>query len=92
MSKPTDMPATIEAIEAAPPPSGPEFGCIGVMRDDAELLDEVVAHAMRSRQLQAWRPSDEDFAALEAIAAATNRTLPDVLDEAVRLLRLHRKA
>jgi hypothetical protein len=67
----------------------PEFGCLGATREDADLLDQVVAEAMRSRQLQAWRPSDEDFAALEAIAAATNRTVPDVLNEAILLLRLH---
>jgi hypothetical protein len=74
------------------PPAAPEFGCLGAMREDADLLDQVVAEAMRIRQLQARRPSDEDFAALEAIAAATNRTVPDVLNEAILLLRLHSNA
>ena len=63
-----------------------DLGSLGALQEDAELLDEIVADAMRQRQVAAWRPRPEDFAALEAIATATNRTLYDVLDEAVRLL------
>jgi len=61
-------------------------GLLGSMREDAEILDQIVADAMRSRQIQAWHPSQEDFEALEAIAAKTNRPLQNVLNEAVRLL------
>jgi hypothetical protein len=64
--------------------AGPDL--LGAMREDAALLDEIVADAMRQRQIEAWRPRQEDFAALEAIATATNRSIQDVLDEAVRLL------
>jgi isopentenyl phosphate kinase len=63
-----------------------DLGSLGALREDAELLDQIVADAMRQRQISAWRPRPEDFAALEAIAVATNRTIYDVLDEAVRLL------
>lgn len=51
--------------------SGSESGCLGSMREDAELLDAIVEDAMRRRRLQAWCPRHEDFAALEAIAEET---------------------
>lgn len=60
------------------------IGSIGAMREDAELLDEIVADAMRQRQIQAWHPSPDDFAALEAIANTTGKTVQDVLNDAVR--------
>ena len=34
-------------------PSG--LGSIGAMRDDAELLDQAVAHAMKVREERPWR-------------------------------------
>src|SRR5689334_8114137 len=63
-----------------------ESGFLGSMREDAELLDEIVEDAMRRRRLQAWRPRSEDFAALEAISEETGRPLNDLLDEALHLL------
>jgi hypothetical protein len=59
------------------------------MREDAELLDVIVADAMRRRRLQAWCPNSEDFAALETLAEETGRSLNELLDEALHLL-LHR--
>ena len=56
------------------------------MRDDAELMDEIVEDAMRRRQVSAWLPSKEDFAALEEMAEETGRPLHALLDEALRLL------
>jgi hypothetical protein len=56
------------------------------MQEDAELLDAIVEDAMRQRRLQTWRPRSEDFAALEAIAEETGRSLNDLLDEALHLL------
>ncbi len=70
--------ATAEAM------TGQDSGLIGSMRDSAELLDEIVADAMIDRQIQAWRPSRKDFAALEAFAAGTGCSLPDLLNEALR--------
>ena len=61
-------------------------GSIGAMRDFAEELDAIVEDAMRTRRLQAWRPSPEDFAVLESITAATGKPLEALLDDALRLL------
>jgi putative addiction module CopG family antidote len=33
----------------------PGLGSIGVIRDDAELLDQAVEHAMRVREERPWR-------------------------------------
>jgi hypothetical protein len=63
-----------------------ESGFLGSMREDAELLDEIVEDAMRRRRLQAWCPSPADFAALESIAEETGRSLNELLDEALHLL------
>ena len=38
---------------AATPSSG--LGSIGAMRDDAELLDQAVEHAMKVREERPWR-------------------------------------
>jgi hypothetical protein len=76
------------ALSAA---AGTDSGSIGAMREDAELLDAIVADAMRKRRLQAWCPRPDDFAALEAMAEETGRSLNDLLDEALRLL-LERRA
>jgi hypothetical protein len=54
-----------------------EPGLVGSMRQDAELLDAILEDAMRPRRLQAWSPPPEDFAALEAMAAKTGRSLND---------------
>lgn len=59
---------------------------IGSMREDADLLDEIVKDAMRTRQLQAWRPSAEKFDILESMIVETDRPLVALLDEALRLL------
>src|SRR5262249_23210697 len=66
--------------------AGTESGLIGATREDAELLDAIVEEAMRKRRLQAWCPSPEDFAALEATAEETGRSLNELLDQALRLL------
>ncbi len=38
-------------IDASQPP----FGFIGALRDDAELLDQAVEHALNVREERAWR-------------------------------------
>jgi hypothetical protein len=48
-------------------------------------LDKIAEDAMRDRRMQAWRPSPEDFAALESISAATGQSLNALLDESLRL-------
>jgi Arc/MetJ-type ribon-helix-helix transcriptional regulator len=37
------------------PRSAPGLGSIGAMRDDAELLDQAVEHAMKVREERPWR-------------------------------------
>lgn len=77
----------VEAIQAdAPPPTEAAAAdpLLGSMREDAELLDQIVTDVMRHRQIQAWRPSQEDFDALEAIAQAKGQTIQEVLNDAVR--------
>jgi hypothetical protein len=59
---------------------------LGSMSDDVELMDQIVEHAMRIRELHGWRPSDEDFAVLTSITEATGQPLNELLDEALRLL------
>jgi Arc/MetJ-type ribon-helix-helix transcriptional regulator len=39
-------------------PADPLLGSIGAMREDAELLDEIVADAYRQRQEEPWREID----------------------------------
>lgn len=39
------------------PPTGNDLGSIGAMRDDADLLDAAVAHAMKVREERPWRLS-----------------------------------
>lgn len=60
-------------------------GIIGSMRDDAELMDEIVAEAMRNRRTSGWSLDAPTFGAVEAIASATGRTFYDVLSDAVRI-------
>ncbi len=38
-----------------PPPPKPGLGLIGALRDDAELLDQAVEHAMKVREERPWR-------------------------------------
>lgn len=38
-----------------PPASTAEPGLIGALRDDAELLDQAVEHAMKIREERPWR-------------------------------------
>jgi Arc/MetJ-type ribon-helix-helix transcriptional regulator len=38
-----------------PPAPSSEQGLIGALRDDAELLDQVVEHAMKVREERPWR-------------------------------------
>ena len=65
---------------------GTRQGLMDVFRNAPEELDRIVEDAMRDRRMQAWRPSPENFAALESMAENTGRTLNELLDEAVRLL------
>jgi hypothetical protein len=37
------------------PMPGSELGLIGALRDDAELLDQAVEHAMKVREERPWR-------------------------------------
>jgi hypothetical protein len=80
--------ATKVALDAAALSAAAEtgLGSIGALREDAELLDEIVEDAMRRRRMQAWCPSPKDFAALEAMIEETGRSLNELLDEALRLL------
>ena len=36
----------------------PQLGSIGALREDAELLDEIVADAYRQRRAEPWRELD----------------------------------
>ena len=40
---------------AASDAANPGLGSIGAMRDDADLLDQAVEHAMRVREERPWR-------------------------------------
>ncbi len=47
----------IRQVDNPPPSDDP---VLGSMREDADLLDEVVEHAMKNRRDQPWRlPADE---------------------------------
>jgi hypothetical protein len=45
------------AMAATKQPAASDLGSIGAMRDDAELLDQAVAHAMKVREERPWRLS-----------------------------------
>src|SRR5438270_14059154 len=84
-----DQPEGVNPVMATavkPIADRPDPEWLGSMREDAELLDEIVQDAMRRRRLQAWCPSPDDFAALELIAEETGRSLDQLLDEALHLL------
>jgi len=42
------------------PSSNPGLGSIGAMRDDADLLDQAVEHAMKVREERPWRISPSE--------------------------------
>ena len=45
----------VERLRKQVPPISPGPGSIGAMSDDAEVLDQVVEHAMRLREERPWR-------------------------------------
>lgn len=45
----------LERLRKQAPLPIPGMGSIGAMRDDAELLDQAVEHAMKAREEQPWR-------------------------------------
>ena len=45
----------LERLRRQAPLPMPGMGSIGAMRDDAELLDQAVEHAMRVREQRPWR-------------------------------------
>lgn len=47
----------LERLRKLAPLPAPGAGSIGAMRDDAELLDRAVEHAMRVREERPWRLS-----------------------------------
>ena len=47
----------LERLRRQTPLPTPGMGSIGAMRDDAELLDHAVEHAMKVREERPWRLS-----------------------------------
>jgi putative addiction module CopG family antidote len=47
--------AALEQLRRRSPRPSPDLGSIGAMRDDADLLDQAVEHAMRVREERPWR-------------------------------------
>ena len=45
----------LERLRRQTPLPTPGMGSIGAMRDDAELLDQAVEHAMKVREERPWR-------------------------------------
>jgi Arc/MetJ-type ribon-helix-helix transcriptional regulator len=48
----------LERLRRQTPLPAPGMGSIGAMRDDADLLDQAVEHAMRVREERPWRTAD----------------------------------
>lgn len=48
----------IAGKESSSEPTNHGLGSIGAMHDDADLLDQAVAHAMKAREERPWRSSD----------------------------------
>lgn len=48
----------LERLSQQTPVPAPGMGSIGALRDDAELLDQAVAHAMKVREERPWRNSE----------------------------------
>lgn len=47
----------LQRLRQQTPLPAPGMGSIGALRDDAELLDQAVAHAMKVREERPWRLS-----------------------------------
>jgi putative addiction module CopG family antidote len=45
----------LEQLRGRSPHPSPGLGSIGAMREDADLLDQAVEHAMRVREERPWR-------------------------------------
>lgn len=45
----------LRELEQRPQTSNSGMGLIGALRDDAELLDQAVEHAMKVREERPWR-------------------------------------
>jgi hypothetical protein len=50
---------TFQRHRQPPPPSSGD-GLIGALRDDAELLDQIVEHAMKVREERPWRLAPDE--------------------------------
>ena len=50
----------LERLRRQTPLPTPGMGSIGAMRDDAELLDQAVEHAMKVREERPWRLSPSE--------------------------------
>jgi hypothetical protein len=48
----------LERLRKLSPLPTPGMGSIGAMRDDADLLDQAVEHAMKVREGRPWRLAD----------------------------------
>jgi Arc/MetJ-type ribon-helix-helix transcriptional regulator len=51
LREPNHQPQTVNNV------ANPDLGSIGAMRDDADLLDQAVEHAMKVREDRPWRLS-----------------------------------
>jgi putative addiction module CopG family antidote len=47
--------AALEQLRSRTPRPSPGPGMIGALREDADLLDQAVEHAMRVREERPWR-------------------------------------
>jgi putative addiction module CopG family antidote len=47
--------AALEQLRSRTPRPSPGLGMIGALRDDADLLDQAVEHAMKVREERPWR-------------------------------------
>ncbi len=50
----------VERLRRQTPLPTPGMGSIGAMRDDADLLDQAVEHAMKVREERPWRLSPSE--------------------------------
>lgn len=50
-----ELARTPQAGRAASSPANSGLGSIGALRDDADLLDQAVEHAMKVREERPWR-------------------------------------
>jgi putative addiction module CopG family antidote len=47
--------AALDQLRGRSPDPSPGLGSIGALRDDADLLDRAVEHAMKVREERSWR-------------------------------------